>query len=60
MNFVGIAVTLLGFLIAAASPGLVSGNGGRLFVVLAGITVSLYGILGILNPFYQRNAVWRR
>lgn len=60
MAFAGIVVTFLGFLIAAASPGLMSGNGGRLILVLAGIAISLFGILGMLNPAFQKNAVWRR
>jgi len=60
MALAGIAVTLLGFLIAASSPGVVAGNGGRLFMTLAGIAVSLYGIIGMLNPTYQKNAVWRK
>jgi len=25
-----------------------------------GIAVSLFGILGILNPTYQKSAVWKR
>ena len=60
MAFAGIAVTLLGFVIAASSPGLMTGNGGRLIVTLAGIAVSLYGIIGMLNPTFQKNAVWRK
>jgi hypothetical protein len=60
MAFAGIAVTLLGFLIAASSPGLMSGNGGRLIVTVVGIAVSLYGIIGMLNPTFQKNAVWRK
>jgi len=60
MSFAGIVVTLLGFLIAASSPGVLSGTGGRLILTLAGIAISLFGILGILNPAFQKNAVWRR
>jgi hypothetical protein len=60
MAFAGIAVTVLGFVIAASSPGLISGNGGRLIVTVAGIAVSLYGIIGMLNPTFQKNAVWRK
>ena len=60
MSFAGIVVTLLGFLIAAISPGVLSGTGGRLILTLAGIAISLFGILGILNPAFQKNAVWRR
>ena len=60
MTYAGIAVTFLGFVIAASSPGVMSSNGGRLIMTLIGIGVSLYGILGLLNPAFQKNAVWRR
>ena len=60
MAFAGIVVTLLGFLVSAASVGIMSSNGGRLVLVIVGIGVSLFGILGLINPAYQKNAVWRR
>ena len=60
MAFAGIVVTFVGFLIAASSVGVMSANGGRLVMVLVGIAVSLFGILGILNPAYQKDAVWKR
>jgi hypothetical protein len=60
MASVGIVVTFLGFLIAASSVGLTSATGIRLVIVLAGILVSLVGILGVLNPAYQKNALWKK
>ena len=60
MAFVGLIVTFVGFLIAVSSVGVMGGTGGRLFMVLAGIVVSLVGILGILNPAYQKHAVWKK
>jgi hypothetical protein len=60
MTFAGIVVTLIGFLIAAVSPGVMSGTVGRLIMTLAGIAISLFGIMGILNPAFQKHAVWRR
>jgi len=60
MALVGLAVTLVGFLLAAGSVGIMSGTGGRLIMVLVGIGVSLFGILGLINPAYQKNAVWRK
>ena len=59
MGFVGLAVTLLGFVVAVASLGLTSSNGVRLVIVLAGIAVSLIGIMGVLNPAYMKNAIWK-
>jgi len=29
-------------------------------MVVVGILVSLIGILGVLNPAYQKNAVWKK
>ena len=60
MAFVGLIVTFVGFLIAVSSVGVMGGTGGRLLMVLAGIVVSLVGILGILNPAYQKHAVWKK
>ena len=54
MGFVGLIVTFVGFLIAAGSVGIMSSTGGRLVLVLVGIAVSLFGILGLINPSYQK------
>ena len=59
MAFVGIVVTLAGFLLAAGSVGFAAANGVRLVIVLVGIALSLGGIFGILNPAYQKDAVWK-
>jgi hypothetical protein len=56
----GIGVVLAGFAIAVSSLGMAAGNGARLVITLVGIAVSLFGILGILNPAYQKNVVWKR
>ena len=62
MAFAGLIVTFIGFLIAAASVGIVGSTGLRLVIVLAGIAVSLFGIIGLLNPAYSfgQNAIWKR
>jgi hypothetical protein len=60
MGLVGLGITFGGFLIAAASVGISSSNGVRLGLVLAGIAISLFGILGVINPAYQKNAAWKR
>jgi hypothetical protein len=59
MTIAGLAVTLAGFAISVGSLGLTSSNGGRLALTLVGIVVSLFGILGLLNPAYQKSAVWK-
>ena len=60
MAVVGLLVTLGGFLLAALSVGITAATTVRLIIVLVGIAVSLGGIIGLINPAYQQNAVWRR
>ncbi len=59
MILVGILVTLSGFVISVLSLAL-SSNGARLAVVVLGLAVSLFGIIGILNPVYVKNAIWKK
>jgi uncharacterized membrane protein YgaE (UPF0421/DUF939 family) len=60
MGFVGLIVTFVGFLLAASSVGITASTGGRMGLVLVGIVISLVGILGLINPTYQKNAVWKK
>jgi hypothetical protein len=60
MIYAGILVTLAGFAIAVASLGMTSSVNARLIIVLLGIAVSLFGIIGMINPAYLKNAIWRR
>jgi uncharacterized membrane protein len=60
MGFVGVIVTFAGFLLAASSVGLSDSTTVRLGIVLVGIVLSLVGIIGIINPAYQKNAVWKK
>ena len=60
MGFVGVIITFAGFLLAAMSVGLSSSTTVRLGLVLVGIIISLVGIIGVINPAYQKDAVWKR
>ncbi len=60
MILVGILVTLLGFAVAFFSLGLTSDVNARLAMVVAGIGISLFGILGLINKAYLKNAIWRK
>jgi hypothetical protein len=60
MTIVGIIVTLLGFLISVASLSVTSSVNGRLVMVLVGIAVSLFGIIGVLNRGFLSKAIWRK
>ena len=56
----GLVVTLIGFLIAVSSVGMTTSTGGLLGMVLVGIAVSLFGIMGPINGAYQKDAVWKK
>jgi hypothetical protein len=56
----GILVTFLGFAISVSSLGVASAVSGRLIMTLLGIAVSLFGIIGILNQHYLKNAIWKK
>jgi hypothetical protein len=60
MILAGILITLLGFIISVLSLGMTTSVGGRMIVVLAGLAVSLTGILGFINRAYLKNAIWRK
>ena len=60
MALVGLVVTFAGFVLAAASVGITSSTTGRLGMVVVGIVLSLIGIMGVINPAYQKNAVWKK
>ena len=60
MAIAGLAVTLAGFLVAASSVGIATATSARLVLVLIGIALSLGGIMGLINPAYQKNAPWKR
>ena len=60
MAIAGLIVTLLGFLISVFSLDLTASVNGRLVIVLVGLAVSLVGIIGVLNPAYMKNAIWRK
>jgi hypothetical protein len=57
---VGIIVTFLGFVISLLSLTLASSVTGRLVLVLLGLAVSLFGILGLLNRAYVKRAIWKQ
>jgi len=60
MTFVGLAVTFLGFVIAFVSLGVTDSTAGRMGMVLAGIVVSLIGIMAVITPAYQKTWIWKR
>ena len=60
MKFIGVILALLGFVISVLSLAVAASVAARLVLVLVGIAVSLFGILGLLNRAYQKNAIWKK
>jgi len=60
MVFAGLVVTMAGFLLSVASLGMTSSNSIRLIVTLVGLGVSIFGILGIVNRAYLKDAIWKK
>lgn len=60
MMIAGVVITFLGFLIAFFSVGMTADTTARLVIVLAGIAVSLVGIIGVLNRACVAKAIWRK
>ena len=60
MILVGIAVTVLGFVISVFSLEMTSTASGRLVMVMVGLAVSLLGIIGVINRAYLKNPIWKR
>jgi len=55
----GAAVALLGWLVTLGGLHVVSSTGGRIFLALVGIAVSLFGMLVILPAAVNKNAIWK-
>jgi hypothetical protein len=60
MILVGILITALGFIVAFLSLAMATSATARLGIVMAGIALSLAGILGVINSAFQKNAAWRK
>jgi hypothetical protein len=60
MVYAGLLVTLLGFLISILSLNISTAVGVRMAIVLIGLAVSLFGILGLINPAFQKKTPWRK
>jgi hypothetical protein len=56
----GLLVTFLGFLLSVFSLSLTSSVNGRLIIVLVGLAMCLFGIIGIINKGLLKNAIWRK
>ena len=60
MKILGIFLALLGWIIAVVGLSVISSTGGRLFLCILGIAITLTGILGVLNKAHLKEAIWKR
>jgi len=56
----GLLIMLAGFLLSLLSLTVASTVGVRMALVLAGIAITLFGLIGVLNRAYLKNALWKR
>jgi hypothetical protein len=60
MRIAGLGIIVAGWLVAMSSLFLTQSNTARILIICAGIAVSLYGNLGVLNKYYLDRAIWRK
>ncbi len=60
MRLIGVAVIVGGWLITMSGLVMTTSNTSRLLFACAGIAVSAFGILGILNRYYLARAIWKK
>lgn len=60
MKIVGLLLAVGGWLVPVVGLSLTTSNAVRLILSLIGITVSLVGILGVLNKAHLQHAIWKR
>jgi hypothetical protein len=59
MKLMGILLVIAGWVISIAAILVTQSNGARLGLVSLGIAISIFGILGVLNPAYLKHAIWK-
>lgn len=60
MVIAGLVVVVLGFVISFMSLGVTEDVTVRLIMTLVGIGVSLFGIIGLINKAYVKDAIWKK
>jgi len=59
MKLMGLLLAVAGWIVAMTAILLTQSNGARLGIVSLGIAISIFGILGVLNPAYLKHAPWK-
>ena len=60
MKWIGAGVATLGWLVTIGGLQIVTSNGGRIFVALLGIGLSLFGMLYVLPTAFNKTAFWKK
>ncbi len=60
MRLAGLGMILAGWLLAIAGLFITTSNVGRAVIACAGIAISVYGNLGVLNSYYLARAIWKK
>ena len=60
MRLIGVVIVLGGWVISMAGLFLTTSNTARIIIACAGIGVSIFGILGVLNSYYLARAIWKK
>jgi hypothetical protein len=60
MRIAGLGIIVAGWLVAMSSLFLTQSNEARVVIICAGIAVSLFGNLGVLNKYYLDRAIWKK
>ena len=59
MRLVGLLLAVVGWLIPVVGLTITQSLGARFVLVVLGIGISLFGILGMLNKAHLKNAIWK-
>ncbi len=60
MRLAGLGIVVGGWAIAMSGLFLTTSHKLQIIIAIAGILVSLYGILGVLNQYYLARAIWKK
>ena len=60
MRLAGLGIILAGWALAVGGLFITPSNMGRAIIACAGIAISLFGNLGVLNGYYLARANWKR
>ena len=60
MRLAGLALIVMGWFVAMSGLFVTSSNGVRIVLACAGIAISVFGNLGVLNKYYLERAIWKK